>query len=507
MSMLLGLDLGTQGAKGLLIDGSGRIKASNFAPFSMVTPHPGWAEQDPQDWWRALVQVIRGIISESGEDPSAIAAIGLSGHMHGPALIDESGAPLCPCVLWLDTRSEKESDFILKTMGQDIVRITGNPVISAYTAPKLLWIKKNWHSTFERINKVLFSKDYVRLHLTGDVATDYSDASGSLLFDIQKRCWSHDILDTLGIPYEYMPDIKESLNIAGRVSDRAAAETGLAAGTPVVVGAGDLACGLIGSGAIDTGVVSLIIGTAGQIMAVSDVPSEEGFGKVYHFCHAVPDKYFVLGALLSGGICLRWFRDVLGVGEKLVSEFAGLDAYDLLSKEASQARPGSEGLIFMPYLAGTGTPYLDSRARGGFIGLTLRHGRPEMVRSIMEGIAYGLRDSIQLFRDVGFSISQVRVAGGGIKSRLWRQILAEVFASPVIPLETVDASPLGAALLAGVGIGMYRSLDEASQAVVRVGEPLDPIPRNVEVYESCYNIYTSLYSALRDSFARWPSPS
>lgn len=500
-SYLLGIDVGTTGARALLVDQAGRVVASATAEYPMFTPRPLWTEQNPSDWWAATTESIRRVLAEAGIDAGQVAALGLTGQMHGLVLLDAQGQVLRPCIMWNDQRTAAQCTAITREVGADnVLRLTGNPVLPGFTAPKIAWVRDNEPEVYRRAAHVLLPKDYVRYCLTGGFYSEVSDASGTSLFDVGRRNWSDDMLAAVGVPRAWLPEVTESPVVSARVSPEAARETGLLAGTPVVGGGGDQAAQAVGTGIVAEGVVSVTLGTSGVVFAASDAYRVEPEGRLHAFCHAVPGMWHLMGVMLSAGGSFRWYRDVLGDLERVQATVAGLDPYDLLTEAAAQVPPGSEGLIFLPYLTGERTPYPDPNARGVFFGLTLRHGKAHLTRAVLEGVSYGLRDSLELMRALGLSIRQVRASGGGARSPLWRHILADIFDTEIAIVAVTEGAAYGAALLAAVGAGMYATVPEACQATVQVTGSTRPGPA-AAVYAGCYPHYRALYPALAPRFA------
>ncbi len=503
MAYLLGIDVGTTGSKALLIGEGGVIVATHTEEYPMNTPQPQWAEQDPEEWWRAVTESVRAVLEISGIDPSDVKGVGLTGQMHGLVLLGREGKPLRPCIMWNDQRSGVQCVWITEKVGaRRLLELTGNPVLSGFTAPKIVWVREHEPQIYEQVTKVLLPKDYIRFRLTGEFATEVSDASGTSLFNVGGRRWSEEIVEELEIPWEWLPDCYESPVVSGLISPAAAESTGLKAGTPVVGGGGDQAAQAVGSGIIEPGLVSVTVGTSGVIFISTDDFLVESQGRLHAFCHAVPDKWHLMGVMLSAGGSLRWFRDTLGWMEKAVAALVGRDPYELLTSEAALVPPGSEGLLFLPYLTGERTPYPDPDARAVFMGLTLRHGKPHLVRALLEGVAYGLRDSMELVKALGLEIRQVRASGGGARSELWRQILADVFGVELAIINVTEGAAYGAALLAGVGTGIYKDVDEACDTTIKVLQCIAPTQKNVPIYDDYYSIYGSLYRVLKPSFDR-----
>lgn len=500
MSLLLGIDVGTTGTKAILIDPNGDVVASATSEYPMSTPRPLWAEQDPHDWWRAATVSIRKVLQSA--NPRDVAGVGLTGQMHGLVLLDSRGEVLRPCIMWNDQRTGAQCAEITERLGlKRLLELVGNPVLPGFTAPKIPWVRENEPDVYRQIAHVLLPKDYMRYRLTGAYATEVSDASGMLLLDVRRRRWSDEMLAALDIPRAWLAEVYESPVVSAKISTAAAEATGLIEGTPVVGGAGDQEAQGVGGGIVRDGLVSVTLGTSGVVFASSDSYRVEPNGLLHAFCHAVPNKWHLMGVMLSAAGSFRWFRDSLGQVELAEARASGADVYDLLTAEAAHAPAGCEGLIFLPYLTGERTPYPDPEARGVFFGLTLRHGKEHMIRSVLEGVAYGLRDSLELLRALGIRVEQVRASGGGARSPLWRQILADVFNSEIALLNVSEGAAHAAALLAGVGAGVYRDVDEACASTIRVVDRIQP-GENAQIYAEYYPIYRSLYPALASPFKR-----
>lgn len=505
MQYLLGIDIGTSGTKALLINASrdGEVVASCTKTYPLYTPKPLWAEQEPEDWWQATIAAIRQIIDESGIDAKQIKGIGLSGQMHGSVFLDGANQVLRPAILWCDQRTQAECDWIMNTVGRErTVELISNPVLTGFTAGKIIWLRNHEPEVYAQVKKVLLPKDYIRLKLTGEFATEVSDASGTALFNVTKRDWAWEMLDTIGIPADWMPKAYESPEVSGKINAEAAALTGLKAGTPVVGGGGDQAAGAVGNGIVEPGIISSTVGTSGVVFAFADKPVVDPGLRVHTFCHAVPGKWHVMGVMLSAGGSLRWYRDTFACQEQGVARALDLDPYELMNAEAAKVCPGSEGLIFLPYLTGERTPYPDPHARGVFFGITLRHDRGHFVRSVLEGVAYGLRDSFGILDAMGVPITQVRASGGGARSELWRQIQADVTGHDHVTINIDEGPALGVALLAGVGAGVYPSVEKACRSVIKVASTTKADGKTKKTYDKFYPIYQSLYQSLKGEFGK-----
>jgi len=505
-SLILGLDLGTSGVKALLltVDGSApnRIIAEATAGLPLSTPHPGWSEQDPTDWWRGTVQAIQDVLARSGARPGDIAGLALSGQMHGATLLDGEGQVLRPAILWNDQRSGPECALITERVGfANLIRWVANPALAGFTAPKILWVRRHEPDIYRRISTVLLPKDYINYRLTGEPATEASDASGTLLFDVVHRRWSEEMLGALEIPRSFLPQVYESTDIVGRITTEAAAATGLTQGTPVVAGGADNACAAVGMGVVRPGQLLTSLGTSGTVVAPSSEPRLDPQARLHTFCHAVKDTWYLMGVVLSAGGSLRWFRDTLATEERRQAEAEGRDAYDLILDEAAAVPRGSEGLFFLPYLTGERTPHGDPDARGVFFGLSLRHTRAHLARSVLEGVTYALADSASIMRELGVDIQTIRATGGGARSPFWRQMQADILNARVATA-LADAGPaFGAALIAGAGVNAFPSIVEAvDRTVTMSGDLLLPKPDAVTVYRQYHELYASLYPALADRF-------
>jgi len=484
---ILGIDIGTGGTRAVLIDETAAVLATETAehpPFS--TPAVGWAEQDPDDWWKAGVLVIRKILKRFPAD--SIGAIGLTGQMHGSVLLDKADKPLRSALLWCDQRTEKQCDEITRTIGTDrLIELVSNPAITGFTLPKLLWVRENEPTIWKMVASILLPKDYVRLKLSGDGTIDVTDASGTLLFDVRNRKWSQEMLEAFKIDAQLLPKVFESVEITGTVSRSAASETGLRKGTPIVAGAGDNAAGAIGMGVTKPGTVSCTIGTSGVVFGVTEEPRFDARGRIHTMCHAIAGRWHNTGVTLAAGLSLKWFRQNFGGGKD----------YDELNREAEAVPAGAGGLIWLPYLMGERSPHLDPNAHAAFVGLTARHSSAHLTRAVLEGVAFSLRDSLEIFKANGATVESIRLGGGGARSPLWCQIQADVYGQDVVTLKADEGAAFGSALIAGVGIGFWKTVDEACETTVRVAETFASNLGNFTVYDQQFEKYRQLYPLLR----------
>ncbi|MGC8760901.1 MAG: xylulokinase [Bryobacteraceae bacterium] len=489
----LGIDIGTGGSRALLVDAKGRLVAGFTAPHEDIRmERPLWAEQRPENWWDAAQAAIRGVLKEAGASGDQVKGVGLSGQMHGLVLLDGANQVIRPALIWCDQRSQPQVDWINQTIGRaNVVAHTANPMLTGFTLPKLLWVRDNEPQNFERARRILLPKDYVRFMLTGVHATEVSDASGTGLLDVVTRRWSSAMIERLGLDASLLPEVRESADITGTITRAAAEATGLKEGTPVVGGAGDQAASGIGNGIVRPGVASCTIGTSGVVFAYLDRPHYDSHGRVHTFCHAVRGKWHVMGVTQGAGLSLQWFRN----------QFAPGTDYDTLMEEAKKAPPLSHGLFWLPYLMGERTPHLDPIARGGWIGLTAKHGRAEMIRSIVEGVTYSLKDCLSVIEHMGVEIHSVRASGGGARSPFWRQMLADVFGRSVATLENTEGSAYGAALLAVAGTGEYASVEELCDVAIREVESLIPNVHESAAYDRGYEVFSILYPTLKPVYS------
>lgn len=501
MKYLLGIDIGTSGTKTVLFDRGGNPISSSTAEYPLYQPEIGWAEQDPQDWWKAVCITINQVIKDSNINPESISGIGLSGQMHGLVMLDGDGNVLRKSIIWCDQRTAKECVEITEKVGEKrLIDITANPALTGFTASKILWVRNNEPEIYEKCRKILLPKDYIRYMLTGEFATEVSDASGMQLLDIKNRCWSKEVLNALDIPIEYLGDVHESIVVSGKVHKKAAEVTGLKENTPVVGGAGDQAAGAIGNGIIKSGQISSTIGTSGVVFAHLDEPIIDEKGRVHTFCHAVPGAWHMMGVTQGAGLSLKWFRDNFCTNEIEVAKGMGIDPYVLMTKEAEKVPAGSRGVIYLPYLMGERTPHLNPKAKGVFFGLSAAHTKNEMLRAVIEGVSYSLLDCMEIIKDTGMNPTNVMVSGGGGKSELWRQILADMFNCKVSTNKSSEGPALGVALLAGVGTGVYKDIDEACSIAISENSVHLPKEENSLVYKRYYDIYKKIYDDLKGTF-------
>jgi xylulokinase len=490
----LGIDVSTTATKSLLMDTSGNVIGVVASEYPFDTPKPLWSEQNPELWWQAAQKSIREVISKTGTSPSSIGGIGLTGQMHGLVLLDKAGNVLRPAILWNDQRTQAQCDEIHRLVGiETFINITGNKALTGFTAPKILWVRENEPNVYAKAAHVLLPKDYVRYKLTGDFAMDKADGAGTILMDLKKRDWSTELLAALHIPTQWMPPLFEGTSVTGKVTGAAADLTGLVTGIPVVAGGGDQAAQAVGVGAVQRGIIALTVGTSGVVFTTTPSAMIEPQGRLHAFCHAVPGAWHLMGVMLSAGGSLQWYRDAIAPGIP----------FDDLLRETDRVPAGNDGLIFLPYLSGERTPYPDPKARGAFIGLTLRHGRGNLTRAVLEGVAYGLKDILMLIQETGLKdIFQVRASGGGMKSHTWRQILADVLEVELSTVNTTEGAAYGAALLAGVGAGVWPDVESACESVIKVTERIAPRKEISEIYRKNYEVYRELYPSLKESFGK-----
>ncbi|MCW5966715.1 MAG: xylulokinase [Bryobacterales bacterium] len=488
----LGIDVGTGGTRALLVDAQGVIVAGFTAAHEDIhMEKPFWAEQRPEDWWNATQHAIRGVLSEASVSGDQVKGVGFSGQMHGLVLLDAQNQVIRPSLIWCDQRSQPQVDRINQKVGEaQVLKYIANPVLTGFTLPKLLWVRDHEPKNYERTRKMLLPKDYVRFMLTGDFAMDVADASGTALFDVVNRKWATEFCHDLDIDTDLLPPSLECSDLAGKISASAAALTGLKAGTPVVAGAGDQAASAVGNGITEAGVVSCTIGTSGVVFAHMEEVAYDPKGRVHTFCHAVKGKWHVMGVTQGAGLSLQWFRNQLAPGTD----------YDELTNEASKSAVGAHGLIWLPYLMGERTPHLDAGARGGWIGITARHTRADLIRSVIEGVTFSLRDCLEIIEELGVHVESVTASGGGARSAFWRQMLADAFEKRIQILDSQEGSAYGAALLSLVGTGEYESVPAACNATIKTASSLVPRPHASATYRGLYEVYKGMYPALRPLF-------
>jgi xylulokinase len=493
----LGIDVGTGGTRALMMDEAGRVVASGTEEHqAFASPRLGWAEQDPQDWWRACGIAVSKALKKCSARPDDIACVGFSGQMHGAVLLDATGRVVRPALIWCDQRTEKQSQELSGTFGTErLIQLTCNPPLTNFTLTKILWVRENEPQLWSRVRHIMLPKDYVRFRLTGERAIDPADASGTLLLDVAKRSWSEEVLSGTGIEKSFLPALYESPEICGKLNAEGAVATGLRVGTPVVAGAGDQAAGAVGMGIVRAGVVSATIGTSGVVFAATDRPALDPRGRLHTFCHAIPGRWHVMGVTQAAGLSLRWFRDTFGLSSS-ASTHGNRDPYEFLSEEAATAPPGAEALLWAPYLMGERTPHLDPNARGALVGITPSHRRAHILRAILEGVAFSLKDSFSIFAEMKVPVTKIRLGGGGARSPLWRQIQADVYFHEVELVEAEEGAAYGAAILAAVGARHFASVDEASDAVIRVASRVVPDPAASALLQQNYAKFRRLYSAL-----------
>ena len=504
MSIFLGIDVGTSGTKTIAINARGKILAEATAEYRLYHPKPLWSEQEPDDWWRACVKTVRAVVKKAKLKAADVRAIGLSGQMHGSVFLDKNDKVVRRAILWNDQRTAAECDEIERRAGgrRKLIGMVANPALPGFTAPKILWLRNHEPRNFDKTVKVLLPKDEIRRRLTGEFATEVSDASGMLLLDVAKRRWSKKLLSKLELDADLFATCYESEEVTGTLTKTAASKLGLSTDCVVVGGAGDCAAGAVGNGIVRRGVLSTSLGTSGVMFVHSDEVKIDPAGRLHTFCHAVRGKWHMMGVSLTAGGALQWFRNELCQAVIEAARRAKVDPYNLLTKEAERVPPGSEGLLFLPYLAGERTPHADPDARGCFVGLTLKHTRGHMVRAIMEGVTYALRDSLAIMKELGVPVKEIRASGGGSKSPLWRQIQADVFGQRVVSTAADEGPAYGVALLAAVGAGAFKNIEEACTATIRVARKTTFTPAGKRYYNRAFPVYQDLYESLRDDFKK-----
>lgn len=503
MHYLLGIDLGTSGLKTVLFDENGTRIVSKTKEYPLYQPENGWAEQKPEDWWDACIQTVQSVLATSQINPASISGIGISGQMHGLVMLDENNNVLCDAILWCDGRTSVECQEITDTIGKNrLIEISANPALTGFTAGKILWVRKHKPELYARCKHILLPKDYLRLKLTGIFATEVSDASGTNLLDVPARQWSTEILQALDIDPALLPLVHESFEVTGSVTAEAASLTGLSQGTPIVGGAGDNAAAAIGTGVVEARQAFTTIGTSGVIFAHSDTVAIDPKGRVHTFCSAVPNKWSVMSCSLAAGGSLQWFRNQFCEAEMQVAKALGKDVYELLTKEAEKIEIGANRLLFLPYLMGERSPLLDENARGVFFGLSGIHTRAHLLRAVMEGVVFSLRDSLDVFCEMGLSFSEMKATGGGGKSHLWREMMADIYNCPVATIHNDEGPALGVAILAGVGTGVYEDIPSACKKIIQTTGVREPIQTHSKQYEPYFKLYQQLYLSNKENFTQ-----
>jgi xylulokinase len=504
MSHLLGIDIGTSGTRALICDDHGKVIATAGAEHSIFAPRPGWSEQDPLEWWSAACKATKAVLKKSRLKPAEITGIGLSGQMHGSVFLDDSGSgkPLRRALLWNDQRTAEQCAEIESTAGgrKRLIEMVANPALTGFTAPKILWVRQHEPRVYEKTRHILLPKDYIRFRMTGEYATEVSDASGTLLLDVRNRRWSDELLGLLAIDRSLLPRMHESPEVTGTLTRQAGQALGLSPGIPVVGGAGDNAAGAVGNGVVSSGIVFATLGTSGVVFAHSDAPALDPRGRVHTMCHAVPGKWCVFGCMLSAGGSFQWFRNQLGEGEILEAKRRKIDPYEILIAKAQRATIGSEGLFFLPYLSGERCPYPDPCARGGWIGITQRTTRDMMIRALLEGVTFGMRDALEIIHEMQIPVSQVRAGGGGARSEFWQHLQADIYKQPLVLTNASEGPAYGAALLAGAGTGAWSSVEQACRSSIKTVKKITPNKKNAAIYDRYYATYHKLYGDLKDRF-------
>lgn len=503
MSYVIGVDCGTSGTKTVLFDETGKVIASKTIEYPMYQPKNGYAEQEPSDWANAMINTVKAVISDSGVKNTDIKGVGISGQMHGLVMLDKDGNVLRRSIIWCDQRTAVQVENMTSILGREkLIEITANPALTGWTAAKILWVRDNEPEIYEKCAHILLPKDYLRYILTGEFATEVSDASGMQLLDVPNRCWSDEVCSKLGIDKALLAKVYESCEVTGKVTKAMAEATGLAEGTIVVGGAGDNAAAAVGTGVVEDGKAFTTIGTSGVVFAHTSSISIDPKGRVHTCCAAVPNSWHVMGVTQGAGLSLKWFRDNFCGSEKETAKYMGVDEYYLMDKQAETVPVGANRLLYLPYLMGERTPHLDPDARGVFFGLSAMHTKKEMLRAVMEGVSYSLRDCVEVFREMNINVSDMMACGGGGTSPLWRSMLADLYSCPVKTVASKEGPALGVALLASVGAGIYSSVPEACKAVIKTDKTQEPNAENVPEYEKFYQLYREIYPALKASFAK-----
>ena len=506
MAYIIGIDIGTSGTKTVLFDETGKVIASNTIEYPMYQPQNGYAEQDPADWANAAINTIKAVMQISGVNKEDVKGIGLSGQMHGLVMLDKQNEVIRRSIIWCDQRTAHEVDQMNEILGREkLIEITANPALTGWTAAKILWVKNNEPQNYERCRHILLPKDYIRFVLTHEYATEVSDASGMQLLNIAERNWSDEVIERLGLDKSMLGKVYESCEITGRLTKQMAELTGLCEGTPVVGGAGDNAAAAVGTGVVEDGKAFTTIGTSGVVFAHTSSMMYDKLGRVHTCCAAVPGCWHVMGVTQGAGLSLKWFRDNFCNAEKETAKLMDVDTYYLMDKETDTVPIGANRLLYLPYLMGERTPHLDPDARGVFFGLSAMHTKKDMLRAVMEGVSYSLRDCVEVFKQMNVSVSDMMACGGGGSSPIWRQMLADLYACPVKTASSKEGPALGVAILAGVGAGLYSSVPEACREVIKTDKIQQPIAEHIPEYEKCYQLYTEIYPALKASFKKLAS--
>ncbi len=505
MDVLVGIDVGTSGLKAIALSTDGSVLSSASRSYPLSTPRPGWVEQNPDDWWDAACSAVRSVVEQldcCGSDSGTrrrdrenwrVIAVSLSGHMSSLVMVDREGNALRPCLMMTDARGAEEARFLEEAVGEEVVRLTGGSLRASSMAAKLLWIKRNEPEVYEKTSVFLTAKDFIRARFTGELCTEPTDAGNTMFLNPYSRRWAHDLYESMGFDLKHLPRLVETTDLAGHVTAEAASQTGLPCGTPVIAGGADMACSAVGTGCVEEGVVAVTIGTAAQVVTLAHKIDPRGAGRITFHPHAIVGELYAMGSIFSGGLTLRWLRSTIGENEAIRGRTGSY--YDRISELASEAPAGSGGVTFMPFLVGGGSPEFDPAMRAGFIGLSLDTGMAALVRAAMEGVAYNARDCLNVFREIGLPVSVLHMGGGGSASAIWRSIMAGVLGGTVRPLAMRDASALGAAVIAGVGVNAFSSIYEASKRLVLFESNV--APSDVPVYDRQYQIYDLARKALR----------
>ncbi|MDO5794602.1 MAG: xylulokinase [Turicibacter sp.] len=501
MNYLIGIDAGTSAIKTVLFDEAGQVIATSNYEYPLIQPQNGWAEQDPKNWREGTLQTLKDVVMKSNVDPKQIKGIGIAGQMHGLVMLDEAGEVIRPSIIWCDQRTYKEVEQMLEMMPRERwIELTANPPLTGWTAAKILWVRNHEPNIYEKCRHILLPKDYIRYVLTGEFATDVSDASGMQLLDVAHRCWSDEVLEILNIDRSLLPDVYESCKVTGHLLPDVATLTGLSSQTVVVAGAGDNAAAAVGTGVVKEGTAFTTIGTSGVVFAHSNEMTLDPKGRVHTCCHAVPGAWHVMGVTQAAGLSLKWFKEQFCQDYVEWAEQEKMDVYELINHDIEQIPIGSDRLIYLPYLMGERTPHLDPDCRGVFFGLSAIHSKAHLLRAVMEGVSYSLKDCHGILNEMGLEINQMMACGGGGKSPIWRQMLSNMYNCQVAIVDQSEGPALGAAILAGVGSGLYSSVELACETLIRVKDVTSPVLADVHYYEKAHNLYQALYEALAPSY-------